>query len=210
VRYAENRYTVLFATLLLSLGVAPILRPLGLHGQLLEVFLAANLVAAVLAVSGRKLRHAAIVALALALAARPGAAWLEQRQLADAVLVVWGVLALLAVAGALRFAMQGLEVAREKVCAALSAYLLAGFCFGQLYWVLERFVPGSLSEGGQLADGSIALATTLYFSFVTLASLGYGDVLPMSDPARGLAIVEVVGGQLYLAVLVARLVSAWR
>ena len=50
----------------------------------------------------------------------------------------------------------------------------------------------------------------MYFSFVTLASLGYGDILPLSDPARGLAIVEVVGGQLYLAVMVARLVSAWR
>ena len=49
----------------------------------------------------------------------------------------------------------------------------------------------------------------MYFSFVTLATLGYGDIVPRTDVARGLAIVEGVGGQLFLAVLVARLVSLY-
>jgi voltage-gated potassium channel Kch len=49
----------------------------------------------------------------------------------------------------------------------------------------------------------------MYFSFVTLATLGYGDIVPRSDIARGLAIVEGVGGQLFLAVLIARLVSLY-
>ena len=51
--------------------------------------------------------------------------------------------------------------------------------------------------------------TALYFSFITLATVGYGDIVPRSDVARGLAIVEGVGGQLFLAVLVARLVSLY-
>ena len=56
----------------------------------------------------------------------------------------------------------------------------------------------------------MSVTTAIYFSFVTLASLGYGDVLPVSDPARGLAVLQVVSGQLYLAVLVARLVGMRR
>jgi voltage-gated potassium channel Kch len=51
--------------------------------------------------------------------------------------------------------------------------------------------------------------SAIYFSFVTLATLGYGDIVPRSDLARGLAIVEGVGGQLFLAVMVARLVSLY-
>ena len=51
--------------------------------------------------------------------------------------------------------------------------------------------------------------SALYFSFVTLATLGYGDIVPRTDVARGLAIVEGVGGQLFLAVMVARLVSLY-
>jgi hypothetical protein len=49
----------------------------------------------------------------------------------------------------------------------------------------------------------------IYFSFVTLATLGYGDVVPASGPARALAMLEAVFGQLYLVVLVARLVSLY-
>jgi hypothetical protein len=49
----------------------------------------------------------------------------------------------------------------------------------------------------------------IYYSFVTLATLGYGDIVPRSEVARGLTIMEAVAGQLYLAVLVARLVSLY-
>lgn len=49
----------------------------------------------------------------------------------------------------------------------------------------------------------------VYFSFVTLASLGYGDIVPVGEAARGTAILEAVGGQLYLAVLLARLVALY-
>jgi voltage-gated potassium channel len=51
--------------------------------------------------------------------------------------------------------------------------------------------------------------TAIYFSFVTLATLGYGDITPRTDVARSVAILEGVGGQLFLAVLVARLVSLY-
>ena len=60
-----------------------------------------------------------------------------------------------------------------------------------------------------MAPGQFSLANGIYFSFVTLATLGYGDVVPQTEIARGLAILEAVSGQLYLAVMVARLVSLY-
>jgi voltage-gated potassium channel len=62
-----------------------------------------------------------------------------------------------------------------------------------------------VAGGEPLVDFSIG--TAIYFSFVTLATLGYGDIVPRSEVARGVAIVEAVAGQLYLAVMVARLIS---
>jgi len=202
--YAGNRYGILFYSLLVSLAVSPVLKSFGFAGHVVELFLAVNLVAGVLAVGEDQLRRAALAALVVALATRPVAAWLGQHGLSKASLVVWGVVALLAMASALRFALRGQSVGHEQVHAALSAYLLAGFFFGLLYWVIEQFAPASLDPRG------LSVNAAIYFSFVTLAALGYGDVLPLSDVARGLAVIEVVGGQLFLAVMVARLVGAWR
>jgi hypothetical protein len=208
--YTRNRYGVLFFGLLLSLVLSPILDPLGFKTSVVEALLAINLVAATLALDRVPVRRVALVVLGVALVTRPAAGWLDQDAVSIAGLAVWGVLALGMVASTLRFALVGSTVGREQVYAALSAYLLAGFCFGVAFWAMEHAAPGSLSTGSVEATGILRLTTAMYFSFVTLASLGYGDILPLSDPARGLAIVEVVGGQLYLAVMVARLVSAWR
>jgi len=59
-----------------------------------------------------------------------------------------------------------------------------------------------------MAPGQLDLQTAIYFSFVTLATLGYGDIVPVTPTARGFAVSEAILGQLYLAVLVARLVGA--
>ena len=61
-----------------------------------------------------------------------------------------------------------------------------------------------LPEGGRLL-----LPAGIYFSFITQTTVGYGDILPRSDLARGLAMVQAVTGQLYLAVMVARLVGLY-
>jgi hypothetical protein len=117
---------------------------------------------------------------------------------------LWTLVGLLAAAAALRFAMRATQVEAEHLYAALSAYLLAGIYFGLFYWVLERVSPGTFTVSANFSQ-----STAIYFSFVTLATLGYGDITPRGDIARGLAIVEGIGGQLFLAVLVARLVSLY-
>lgn len=208
--YAEHRYSVLFYSLLLSLSLPPILEQAGITDGGVEFLLGANLLAAVSALDRGPVRAAALTILPLALLARPGAALLDQGALSRASLAVWAIMALVAAAAGLRFALRGKAVGSQQIYAALSTYLLAGLFFGVLYSVLEHFVPGSLAAGGSAGPAGLPVASSIYFSFVTLASLGYGDVLPVSDVARGLAVVEVVGGQLYLAVMVARLVGAWR
>jgi voltage-gated potassium channel Kch len=60
-----------------------------------------------------------------------------------------------------------------------------------------------------MTASSFSRTAATYYSFVTLATIGYGDIVPRTDVARGLAIVEGVGGQLFLAVLVARLLSLY-
>jgi hypothetical protein len=75
------------------------------------------------------------------------------------------------------------------------------------YAMLDQVWPASF---GSTATGDLDVAHGIYFSFVTLATLGYGDVVPLTDAARGLAIVEAVAGQMYMAVLVARLVTLYR
>jgi ion channel len=86
---------------------------------------------------------------------------------------------------------------------ALSAYLLVGIYFGLLYWALAQVRPGMFSEG------NLSRSRAIYFRFVSLATVGYGDIVLRLDVARGLAIIEGVGGQLFLAVQVARLVSSY-
>ena len=92
----------------------------------------------------------------------------------------------------------------ETIYAALSTYLLAGIFFGILYSAIEFTWPGSFTGPDPLTDDN-----AIYYSFVTLATLGYGDFLPTSPLARGVATFEVIAGQLYLAVMVARLIGAF-
>jgi len=98
---------------------------------------------------------------------------------------MWTIVGLCAAAGALRFAMHARLVDTEHLYAALSAYLLAGIFLGHFYWALEQIRPGSFAAAGNFSrmSGSI-------FSFVTLATLGYGDIVPRTDVARGLAVFE--------------------
>ena len=202
--YLRQRYTILFYTLLLTMVAAPVFDALEFPGVLIESLLAANLLAAVLPVSDRRGRSVLLALMFLVWLARSAIAWLEHPALSAMTLGIWTVIGLLAAALALRFAMRAASVDAEHLYAALSAYLLAGIFFGLFYWVLEQSWPGTFAFSGKFSRVS-----ALYFSFVTLATLGYGDIVPRTDIARGLAIVEGVGGQLFLAVLVARLVSLY-
>lgn len=95
----------------------------------------------------------------------------------------------------------------NKIVGALCVYVLIGIIWAILFQLLEGFHPGSFS--GLEQQGHALSWRFLYFSFVTLTTLGYGDVLPLTLYAQSLTYMETVLGQFYLAVLVAALVSAY-
>lgn len=205
--YSSNRYAILFYSLLATLAAGPFLETLKLNSSLLEVFLAANLLAAVMPVTFSTDRPSLLIALVAVILLRIAALWVGDPNVSTASLALWSLVAVVAAAGAIRFAMRARTIDREHLYAALDAYLLFGVFLGVLYWSLERAWPMSFIAVGQEKPVLVTLTASIYFSFVTLVTLGYGDVLPNSDAARGIAVAEAVAGQLYLAVMIAHLVS---
>jgi hypothetical protein len=101
--------------------------------------------------------------------------------------------------------MRREQVTIDKIFAAACVYLLMGISFGLLFLIIEQTAPGAFS----LAEhdlGSLS-GSLLHFSFTTLTSVGYGDIAPVSSLARSLSDIEAVLAQLYLAIVLARLVS---
>lgn len=202
--YLPRRYAILFYALLLMLVVIPVAATVGLPQTAIKLLLGACLLAAVVPNGTRRTRNFLIAAVMALVVVRFAS---ERGYLPVAsgwVLGLYGLVGLAAAAGALRFSVGADRVDSEIVYAALSTYLLAGLFFGQIYWSIEQAWPGSLTGPDPVTD-----ASAVYYSFVTLATLGYGDYLPRSDLARGVATFEVIGGQLFLAVMVARLIGAF-
>jgi voltage-gated potassium channel len=98
------------------------------------------------------------------------------------------------------------KIDRNLLFGAMCVYLLMGLIWAILYGLIFQFLPGSFN-GIQGIEGKAPMDTLLYFSFITLASLGYGDITPVAPLARTFAYLEVVGGQLYIAIMLAGLVG---
>jgi voltage-gated potassium channel Kch len=112
---------------------------------------------------------------------------------------------LLLVVKILKFVFASRRVTTEVIHAAIVCYLLLGLCWAFIYVLIENLHPGSFSVSSVNAANASTAYT--YFSFVTLTTLGYGDISPVAEVARSFAILEAITGQMYLAVLVARLVG---
>jgi hypothetical protein len=207
--YSRRRYAVLFYTLLVTLGAAPLLAALEFSTNLLQILLAFSLLAALLGVPDRRWRGILMVVAAIALGLRAAPTSAVGSGLAAGALAVACAIAVLAAASALRFALRTASVDAEHLYAALSVYLFAGLLFGVVHWTMEQTWPGSLADAGSRSgDATLTLSAAIYYSFITLATLGYGDIVPRTEVARGIAVLEAIGGQLYVAVLVAKLVGA--
>jgi hypothetical protein len=202
--YLRRRFAWLLALLLAVIGIDPALEALGIPGRGIEWMFALALVAAVAGAVRARRGRSVVVGVCVALAG-----WLALRVVHFGPDASFGP-ALLGAAGLGSAAILSMSVLgegrvdAERICAALCVYLLTGIAFGGLYAALEIAAPGSLS-----GRAPIGLQEAFYFSFVTLATLGYGDITPVASAPRALAVLEVVFGQLYLAVLIARLVSLY-
>lgn len=103
------------------------------------------------------------------------------------------------------------QITGETISMAISVYLLLGLIWSFLYGVIYRLQPHAFSLNGTVSElvgpGHTISPVLVYFSFITLATIGYGDIAPVTLQARYAAFAEGITGQFYLAILVARLVS---
>jgi hypothetical protein len=102
--------------------------------------------------------------------------------------------------------LKSKDVTSTVIWQAISVYLLIGLTWSMLFLFVEGLSPGSFVDN---SGSAITYPVISYYSFVTLATLGYGDVVPVSSVARGLAVLEVLSGVLYMAILISRLVGTW-
>ena len=98
------------------------------------------------------------------------------------------------------------RITANTIYGAVSVYLLLGFVFAGLYALVYQGNAQAISFGENI-DGVVDYRDFLYFSFVTLTTLGYGDILPLTHAARSLSILEAVSGVVFMATTIARLVG---
>ena len=118
------------------------------------------------------------------------------------------VFLILATFNATRQVAVGNDINLNRIVGAICIYLLLGVMWSIAYSGLEYLQPGSFNGLTELAMPAWN-PDWIYFSFVTITTLGYGDITPLTQTARSLSFAEAIVGQFYIAVLVAGLVSAY-
>lgn len=146
------------------------------------------------------LLSALTVALAAIGAASDDHAWLELASLIQISLLC------VAMGAVLRRVVSAPEVGSRTILGALSVYTVLGLLFTFLYGAIDRIQSGPFFAGTPHPSGS----DFLFFSYTTLTTTGYGDLVPGGQPGRMISGLEMMIGQIFLVTLVAGLVSLWR
>jgi len=201
----------LLAALVALLVVAPFVEVLP-NGDLIEaLLLTAVMVTGARAIGGR--RRDLIIALLLVGPALAGR-WVNYFRpdpklflpLSIAFLIAFG---LYVVAILLRYILRATRVDSQIICAALAGFLMLGVVWAMAYMLIERISPYSFANAAPPRSGSLDPFSALYFSFITICTVGYGDIAPISRVARMLAMMEGLTGMFYTAVLISRLVALY-
>ncbi|HJZ56648.1 MAG TPA: potassium channel family protein [Gemmataceae bacterium] len=213
--YRERRFGTLLVILVVLTAGPPVLLGFGLSEGWFERLLSLLMLAAILSLCFE--RRQRLFALAVGIPsmlfslgghALPGEVSLQ-------VLFVGQLCEVLFLFGAAGLVVRSLFTARtltfDSIFGAVCGYLCLGLGWAVLYSLLESFQPGSFAISRSLVTGGEASRplphVLTYYSFVTLTTVGFGDISPVSPAARTLSWVEAVTGQFYLAVIVAALVS---
>lgn len=208
----RNRHVWLLATLVTLLFVRPVIGDSDGGVNLLELLtVAALLVGAVSTSAGRRLRVVLFALAATAIVARLVSPEGDPTSAATLVFIFayiafFSIVVVLLVGNLLR---EGARVTFDTLCGAFSAYLILGLIWMFFYMLLELAEPGSLvlGSGEPLAASDSGFDRFLGFSFATLTTLGYGNIAPATERADAIATLEAVVGQVFVAVVIARLVA---
>jgi len=205
----RGRYWLLFGASIGLLALSPLIPPGPLTGMGRDGLLAIVFIGGMRAIWHRTRTGTALVSLVGVALLATIASRATELGAADMLADVLGFVALGAIGVAiLHDVLRSERVSTDTLFAAGCIYLVLGLWAGKLHLLLEMAAPGSyelgLPAGASIDDVDQALT---YFSFVTLTTTGYGDVLPLTPAARSFASVEALMGQLYVAILIARLVG---
>ncbi|MEE9592831.1 MAG: ion channel [Thermoplasmata archaeon] len=204
-------YQILLMSAVSTFIILPLLPSGTLGWVLLTVLFTGILLAAVNTVSGVRWRFFLGLALALsALASIWAGQVIPNRELLGIGTILAAVFLALASGAVVGTVLRAPHVTTEVLSGGIAVYLLIGILWALTFSAVGLFAPGSF-DASVLLDGSIAnpegFSLVVYYSFVTMTTLGYGDILPVTRLTRTLAIALAVLGQLYLVVLIARLVA---
>jgi voltage-gated potassium channel len=200
-----------FGFLLISILIMIILRPfveghIGLQA-LLALFMTAIVISILYAVSEQK--RVLMIALAIAIPTLI-LKWTSYFVNISAIHLASDVIGVVFTAYAtiiiLSYVFSEKKISADVIFAAISGYFLIGLMWAFIFSALEFLIPGSF-QGPQVEASRLSHA--YYYSFTTLTTLGYGDITPVSAPARSFSFLEAIMGQLYLAILIAGLVGKY-
>lgn len=196
---------MLLMALLLAMFVAPALVAARmLHPIAVDVFFSLVVLSGVMTVTGRRVPVITMLFAFLTISARWAHLGLNTQALAVVDAVFSGTMVATLAVLILAQVFRAGPVTVHRIEGAVAVYLLLGVLWGSAYRVVWLAVPGAFATAtGPLTDPS----SLYYFSFVTLTTVGFGDITPLAEPARGLTMMEALTGQLYPAILIARLVS---
>ena len=220
------RYGILFSALLLIFVAFPLLEPGSTGDFLLDLVFLGVLLSALYVVGDDKRIVVAALVPGLLMFSEPEWLLLEPSPLLAA-LSAFAMMAFLAVI----IVALTVDVHRSRtvtfgtILGACSVYLMLGIFWYALFVAVEALEPASFSfaqghaadiekyqgvaDGGDWVGNLLKRGQLFYFAFVTITTLGYGDITPVSEPARVYSTLAAVTGQLFIAILVARLVGMW-
>lgn len=200
--------TTLLVILVLSIFVAPVLLPPNtVAGQIVEdILISLILLSGALAVIDRRAGFLPLAVVAVVVIVVRWSAWvlpvtMHETWRAEGLLFAF---ALLAGVFSMKVFGQGATV-WDRICGAIVLYMLVGVIWAVAYEIVNLYMPHAYAGMGQ--DNEANRWSWIYFSFTTLTTVGYGDITPVSRLARSLSNLEALIGQLYPAIVIARMVS---
>ena len=207
----QGKFFYLFLCQILLLVLFPYLEKPGLPILLFRLLGAAAFVSGVYAVSERRAQW--IAALALAVPAgvlNAVAAFRPDPRLAVPTLIFTILFLVFTLVSLLRAVVRAERVTGDTIYGAISVYLLMALTWAAAYLLLVTVQPDALAmDAARHPHHTMDWSDCVFYSFVTLTSLGYGDILPMTQQARSLSMLEAVSGIMYVAILIARLVGLY-
>ena len=202
----QGRFLILLVALLIYFALVPLLEGLVRIRILIDIIFSAILLTGIYAVSTKT--YNAVIATLLALPMLISL-WVSYFFYNPTLIIVGNCFSILFFAFAIliiiAFVFESQQVTRDVICAAVVVYLFIGVVWSGIFLFMENLQPGSFSMGQRSFENKGLLFN--YFSFTTLTTLGYGDITPLTGQTKAIAVLEAIIGQIYLTVLVARLVG---